>query len=431
MTPYREVPTRIVSTLSGYKFKEVLTDQYGGRKDQKVKATGFYYPKKLNGRWWIIDPEGHLYLHNAVNAVNMGGSERNKIAQQKVFGDENNWIKQTQQFLTQNGFNGAGAWSNVKMLQKGNAQSDKKLSYTINLDFMSSYGLKRGGTFQLPGHRGYPNNVIFVFDPQFETFCLEYAKKILEYKNDQNLFGYFSDNEMPLGLKNLEGYLTLKDKNDPGYLAAKKWAEANRVDQNNITDAQRSAFLEVIAEKYFSVVSKAIKKYDANHMYLGCRFHGQQGTAEALWKTAGNYVDAISMNYYNAWTPDQQLLAKWARWSGKPFIITEWYVKGDDSGLGNTAGAGWIVKTQEERGLFYQNFVLGLMESKNCVGWHWFKYLDNDPTQKGAEPSNTNANKGIVDNDYEIYKPLVARMAELNKQMYSLVDYFDRNSSSK
>ena len=30
---------------------------------------------------------------------------------------------------------------------------------------MSSYGKKRGGTFQKPGHTGYPNDCIFVFDP--------------------------------------------------------------------------------------------------------------------------------------------------------------------------------------------------------------------------------------------------------------------------
>ena len=165
-------------------------------------------------------------------------------------------------------------------------------------------------------------------------------------------------------------------------------------------------------------------------MYLGCRFHGQQGNIAELWKAASKYIDAISMNYYNAWTPDQNLMANWAKWSSKPFLITEWYVKADDSNLGNTAGAGWVVKTQLDRGLFYQNFTLGLIESKNCVGWHWFKYMDNDPLQKGAELSNTNANKGILNNDYQVYKPLVQKMNELNYQMYQLIDFFDQKKKS-
>eukprot|EP00388_Colpodella_angusta_P008301 GDKJ01022787.1.p1 GENE.GDKJ01022787.1~~GDKJ01022787.1.p1 ORF type:complete len:140 (+),score=11.54 GDKJ01022787.1:49-420(+) len=121
-------------------------------------------------------------------------------------------------------------------------------------------------------------------------------------------------------------------------------------------------------------------------------------------------------------------MTKWASWSGKAFLITEWYVKGDDSGLENTAGAGWVVKTQLDRGLFYQNFTLGLLESRNCIGWHWFKYMDNDPLQKGAEPSNTNANKGIMNNNYELYTPLVEKMKELNLQMYHLTDFFDQKT---
>ena len=39
----------------------------------------------------------------------------------------------------------------------------------------------------------------------------------------------------------------------------------------------------------------------------------------------------------------------WGEWSGKPFLITEWYVKGEDSGLPNATGAGWNVPTQDDR----------------------------------------------------------------------------------
>lgn len=425
-TPYGKFTTRTLASLSGFKPKTIKTDRYGGRLDKKEKATGFYYTKKINGRWWAIDPAGQLFIHNALNAVSMGASDRNKAALQQKFGDENTWMAKTQELVVENGFNGAGAWSNTKLITKSPLQKTKPLAYTINLDFMSAYGDKRGGTYQVPGHKGYPNNVIFVFDPAFEEFCDQHAKKLVANKNDANLFGYFSDNEMPLGIKNLDGYLTLKNQEDAGYIAAKKWIDARGVTADKITDADRLAFLAVVADKYFAIVTKAIKKYDPNHMYLGCRFHGQQGKLEELWRAAGQYTDAISMNYYNAWTPDQKQMAQWTEWSSKPFIITEWYVKADDSDLGNTAGAGWIVKTQKDRGLFYQNFTLGLIESKNCVGWHWFKYMDNDPTQKGAEPSNTNANKGIVDNNYQLYAPLVDKMKELNFQMYQLTDFFDQ-----
>lgn len=54
----------------------------------------------------------------------------------------------------------------------------------------------------------------------------------------------------------------------------------------------------------------------------------------------------------------------------------------------NHTGAGWLVHAQDDRGLFYENFVLALLASRSCVGWHWFKYQDNDPDDPHAEASN-------------------------------------------
>lgn len=53
---------------------------------------------------------------------------------------------------------------------------------------------------------------------------------------------------------------------------------------------------------------------------------------------------------------------------GKPFLITEWYVKGEDSGLPNATGAGWNVPTQDDRGIFYENFCLQLLLQPYSVG---------------------------------------------------------------
>ena len=106
-------------------------------------------------------------------------------------------------------------------------------------------------------------------------------------------------------------------------------------------------------------------------------------------------------------------------------MITEWYAKGMDSGLANNSGAGWVVKTQTDRGRFYQNFILGLMESKNCVGWHWFKYVDNNPDATAPDPSNADSNKGIVNFKYKPYYPLLNEMKKLNENTYQLIDYFD------
>jgi hypothetical protein len=70
--------------------------------------------------------------------------------------------------------------------------------------------------------------------------------------------------------------------------------------------------------------------------------------------------------------------------------------------------------------------VLGLLESRVCVGWHWFRYADNDPEERGAVASNLDSNKGIVTNRYEPYRELLDAMSELNHRTFGLIHHFDR-----
>jgi hypothetical protein len=360
----------------------------------------------------------------AVNSISPGGSERNQKALADKYGSKESWMRETIKMLTENGFNCAGSWSDYKAVIEANKSTGKHFAYTINLNFMSSYGKERGGTFQQPGHTGYPADAIFVFDPEWEEFCDRHAMKIEAYKNDPDLFGYFSDNELPFRLKSLDNYLSLPD-HDPGRMAAETWMKENGVHRGSITDAHRKAYIRVVADRYFSPIARALKKYDPNHMYIGARFYSSEKNIPEFMITAGRYLDIVSNNYYGKWTPDSSDMALWEQWTGKPFIITEYYTKGEDSGMPNTSGAGWIVKTQRDRGLFYQNYNLALLESKNCVGWHYFKYQDNDPTAKGVDPSNTDSNKGIVNNYYEVWTPMMELMKELNSQVYNIIDHFD------
>lgn len=266
--------------------------------------------------------------------------------------------------------------------------------------------------------------------PEFETYCDEMAQKLVANKTDKNIIGYFSDNELPFGPKNLEGYLTLKNPNDPGRLYAESWLKQQGITLQQITDEHREEFAGVVAERYYKVVSEAIRKYDPNHLYLGSRLHGKPKFIRQIVEAAGRYCDVVAINYYGAWTPSEKTMKHWGEWAQKPFIITEFYTKGMDSGLANTTGAGFTVQTQQERGYAYQHFVLGLLESGNCVGWHWFRYQDNDPTAKGADPSNLDSNKGLVDNEYNLYKPLADAMKELNINAYRLADWFDQQSTN-
>jgi hypothetical protein len=399
-------------------------DQFGGLLARTEKATGFFHTAKIGDRWWLVDPVGGLFLNVGVASVKTIAAPGAELALEKKFGNKSGWASAAVELLHTNGLNGTGAWSEDDFL----AAAEPRLAYTKLLGFMAGYGKQRGGTHMQPGHVGYPGDCIFVFDSAFEKFCDDYAREVVTNKSDPWLLGYFSDNEMPFPKHALTNFLALPE-NDPGRIAALKFLQSRygtNATAKKITAKEESDFLALVAEKYFSIVSRAIKKYDPNHLFLGARFYAVDIAKPELFRACGPFIDVVSMNYYRAWTPDAATMQMWSRESGKPILITEWYAKSADSGLANTGGAGWLVKSQRERGLFYQNFALGLLESKVCVGWHWFRYSDNDPEEKGVDPSNRDSNKGIVNNRYEPYAPLLTQMKSLNEKIYSLADYFDR-----
>lgn len=417
--PWKTYPTRILDpkpSVPPASADELST--YGGIKTHRTNATGFFHPARVNGRWWLVDPEGYLFLHKGVCSVTMLKTPGALEAWRKKSGDERNWAPETARLLKEHGFNGVGAWSDTEALNT----ASPRLVYTRNWNFMSSYGKKRGGTYQKPGHTGYPNDCIFVFDPAFEQFCDEHAKQLAASKDDPWLLGHFSDNEMPLSRAALSNYLGLATS-DPGHKAAAEWLRKRRgpnATLNQATEQDQAEFLAFVVDRYFRIVSRAVKKYDPNHLFLGSRFHGAVPRLPEVFRAAGPHLDVISVNLYRVWTPDAERLAMWERESGRPFLITEWYAKGVDSGLPNTTGAGWLVKTQADRGAFYQNFTMTLLESPGCVGWHWFKYIDNDPAAKNVDPSNIDSNKGILSNRYEPYEPLLQAMKALNDRACAL-----------
>ncbi len=401
--------------------------RFGGVTSRREKATGFFHTARIQGRWWLVDPEGCLFLHRGVTSVNRLNTDAARAAFDGKFQTPQRWAESTTDLLRDHGFNGLGAWTDTDAMRA----AKQPLVYTKIWNFMSSYGKKRGGTYQKPGHTGYPNDCIFVFDAEFEAFCDEYAQQLSKDRDDPWLLGHFSDNELPIKEDALKKFLALPE-GERGHQAAWQWLRKRRGNHATIDDietADQSAFLEFMVERYFLIVGTSIKKHDPHHLYLGCRFHGGALRLPEVFRAAGRHADVVSVNYYHAWTPDPKRMEMWASEAKKPVIITEWYAKGVDSGMGNTSGAGWLVKTQRDRGLFYENFTLGLLASKNCVGWHWFKYIDNDPTDRKADPSNTDSNKGILNNRYEPYPPLLESMKAINKRAYGIVERFDQDAA--
>ena len=418
---WERFPVRTVAMLSPLPAEPAL-DPYGGRMDKSGVKTGFFHTQKIGARWWLVDPDGHLFLHVGVDTVSPGPTSA-PVA----------WASSATHLLHDNGFNGAGAWSATPALRAVPAP----LVYTVigqpgttrSGGFLATFGKQHGLTRQVAGHVAYPHGCIPVFDPDFPAFCDAFAKPLAALKDDPYLLGYFSDNEMPLPV--LDNYLALRPddrKMGANYRAAKAWLAARKgwnATVDDITEEDRDDWTEYVLDRYFALTTAAIRRYDPHHLCLGSRFVGYSAWSPAAFRAAGRYLDVIAINDYGVWQPDPVSVAEWTEWSGKPVLISEFYAKGMDSGMPNTTGAGWTVATQGDRGLFYQTFTLGLLESKNVVGWHWFKYRDNDPADKTADPSNRDSNKGVVSLHDVPYTPLLDQMRALNDSVYAVADKFD------
>ena len=423
---------KTVDRIPGFRLsKDPEINSYGSWKINQSAATAFFRVEKKGDRWWIIDPEGYPFIHKGVAVYRPGGSANQRSALNSKYGSTDNWAIHESAFLKENGFNGTGAWSDVDLLRKNNVQ----LAYSVILSPMGSYKSqhikKYGGKYKQAGWQGYRFDLVMVFDPEFDAHVEKAIAPIARYADDKNLLGYYTDNELPWKNDALDRHLTLLAHDEPGYIAAKEWLDERKGKDGTLSDItpdDRLAFTGFYFETYIKKVSEAIRKYDPNHLYLGCRFNQEREELQnpEVFKVAGKYCDIISINHYRKWEPDQTIMNNWATWSGKPFMITEWYVKGEDSGLPNNTGAGWNVPTQADRGYFYQNFTIELLKSKACVGWHWFTYQDNDPEDLTTDSSNRDSNKGIVNSKYQPYKPLLENMKMLNDHVFRLILFLDK-----
>jgi len=176
----------------------------------------------------------------------------------------------------------------------------------------------------------------------------------------------------------------------------------------------QSLFLKKIARQYFMVCRDAIRKYDPNHLILGCRFAGY--APDEVLSAMGEYVDVVSYNNYSPLPPVDKLDEIY-KITGKPIMITEFSFKARDSGLPNTKGAGVPVATQKDRADGFSNYVTMLMKLPYAVGYHWFEYTD-EPAEGRFDGENSNY--GLVNIKDEPWEVLTERMTEVNSKIESI-----------
>ncbi len=416
-------PTRTIKSLKDYTptVKMPNVNKYGGWLDGgKYNATGFYRTELIDGRWWIIDPEGYKTIHIALAEVapkQLTDYEANGF--KEVYGTEENWANKIPDDLRKYGFNGCGPWSDYhKMLPLATEDTVPLAQVGFKTSFLTEI-----------------DNMLCVFDPEFEDKADKRAKSwIAPYADNPYIMGWYTDNEPIANDDMLLSYLT----SDPdgeypyNYYTAWEWLKSRHGEDatiHDVTPEDKNDWVEFVYDRYMKVCTDAIRKYDKNHMIFGPKMDKpHHGAFRALKK----WSDVIGYDYYSTWTGDMPQIDQWYKWSGKPMINAEWYVKGQDActpetDLINEAGVGWEVMTQDERGHYYQGFVLNMIESKVFVGWQWFKYMDNDPAYPDNHFSNVNANKGIITRDYKTWDTFLSHMKEININTYALIEYFDKN----
>jgi len=156
-----------------------------------------------------------------------------------------------------------------------------------------------------------------------------------------------------------------------------------------------AAYTERFLDAYYSLLTTTFRKYDESHMFLGNRW--QPGTAndEVLVRTAGKYMDIISLNYYT-YGLDRAFMERLYEWSGeKPMLLSEYhYCSPSDTGL---PGGGPEVSSQRERGLAYRNYVEQAAALEFVVGCDWFTLIDQARTGRWFERyTGENGNTGVI-----------------------------------
>ncbi len=381
---------------SSYASTPTEYDIYGGITNAGFKgtATGYFHTEKhTDGRTYVIDPLGNPYFAVSVNQLNLGDTNNHKTYSLDQYETKDAYFEQITASLKDIGINTAFVSDSDSILGVENG-----LNVVVGVTGVGAYMAKLGRSQVKEGT--YPNNnTINVFDPDFQRLVNKRNAELIQtngYADNKNIFAYSADNELPAGVTVLYRYLTLDPtvpENAFSYHTAWTWFARRMGSLNpsigdyfasNEQTQLNSEFLSFLYTTYYTTIRNSIEAVDKNHMYLGSRANDTCITDEGHLRAAGYCLDIITLNLYGGLNPSAETISNIYKYSGKPFIVSEFFAKGLDAidangyKLANSTGAGILVYTQEDRADYYENYVLNLLESKACVGWSWYRFRDND-----------------------------------------------------
>ena len=219
----------------------------------------------------------------------------------------------------------------------------------------------------------------FKFRDPFDPSFTEGVKKALvehgREAHDPWCIGFFIDNEIGWGSKHedLARWTLRSPDGQPAKTAFLKRLAAKGIafDNNDISSvpgAELRAFTDVLVEEYFKRTRETVKAFDKDLLYLGCRFAGR--ARDWVIGPCAKYSDVISYNIY----ADQ--IADWRLPNGldAPVLIGEFHFGAHDRGL---FGSGLInTGSQEGRAAALKRYVESALANPQIVGVHWHQFSD-------------------------------------------------------
>jgi hypothetical protein len=390
--------------------------RYGGYRSAKAKATGFFRVEKIDGKWWFVDPDGHLFLSMGSDSIGVsaatvtrgreglfaalppadpagtrgarGGSSFYTWNIARRFGADwtDKWIDLTVRRMFAWGFNTVGNWSDPRL---GSAH---RIPYVVTL---RGWGIESG-----------PMGVPDVYAPEYAASIDRAAAEQCEpLKDDPFALGYFLGNEPPWpGRESAAVDAILAGRSSALQNALKAFLGEGD------TGERRKAFLYETYRKFVEASTAAIRKHDPNHLILGLRF-GSSAPPEIV--RLSKVFDVYSLNNY-AYTVNRQEIEKVRSLIDRPILIGEFHFgtpgRGMTPGLRQTAN-------QEERGVAYRYYVENALADPSIVGTHWFEWIDEPSTGRF---DGENYNIGLVDVTDRPYRELIEAAQATHRRLLSV-----------
>jgi hypothetical protein len=455
-----EVSDRLKSQLDAIddaKWPDAFSKWGGDASETAHRATGFFRTEHDGKRWWLIDPDGHHFWSSGIDCVNPDphskydgletalqwmppkigefadaftgrrGQQVNFLVTNfiRAFGAnrwQGAWGAITVANLKRFGFNTVGNWSNWQFARLS------QFPYVRPIEFVAKEAKYV--------YRDFPD----VFDPAIEQDAAVYALQLKDSADDPALIGYFLMNEPQWGFSSetpaagmlfntetcfcrdeLVKYLRTRYADDAAL--TKAWQMPATFDQiakgrwygglSDTAKADLQSFSTIMVDRLFTVLTRACKKIDPNHLNLGARYY----TVPPDWALLGmKTFDVFSINCYRERVQANDL-AHIGQLTNRPTLIGEWHFGALDVGL-PASGIG-RVKDQAARGQAFRIYVEQAAVLPWCVGVHYFILYDQSALGRF---DGENYNIGFLDICNRPYEPLAKAARLSHEALYAVAN---------